>query len=129
MDTKQIEQLKAIIKKEEKQYDFNDFIVNYTDDVDLSDITEIDDLEEYFKELDEDDTISGTEVIYYSNAMEYLKKNDPSLNESIEIASELGYTTENLNSELLASLLKSRNNKNDYSEFIISIISQMKEVF
>lgn len=54
------------------------------------------------------------DVIYYSNAINYLKENDPSLNESLEIASEFGYTLEDLNSELLASLLASQNARNDF---------------
>lgn len=49
------------------------------------------------------------EVIYYSNAINYLVENDPSLNESLEIASEFGYSLASLSSEVLASLLKSRN--------------------
>ena len=56
------------------------------------------------------------EVIYYSRAIEYLSENDPSLNESLEIASEFGYSCENLNSEILASLLASKNARNDFSE-------------
>ncbi len=45
-----------------------------------------------------------TEIIYYSNAIAYLKENDPSLTESLELAAEFGYTAEKLNSEFLASL-------------------------
>ena len=56
------------------------------------------------------------EVIYYSKAMEYLMENDTSLSESMEIAAEMGYTTENINSELLASLLKSHNVRNEFNE-------------
>jgi len=56
------------------------------------------------------------EVIYYSRAMEYLMENDASLNQSLEIAHELGYTTENLNSELLASLLASQNARIEFAE-------------
>ena len=47
------------------------------------------------------------EIVYYSNAIYFLAKNDPSLQESLEIASDLGYKVQNLNSELLASLLAS----------------------
>ena len=54
------------------------------------------------------------EIIYYANAIKYLSENDPSLQESLSIASEYGYTTENLNSELLASLLASQELKNDF---------------
>lgn len=54
------------------------------------------------------------EVIYYSKAMNYLMENDPSLTESLSLASELGYTPDNLNSEILASLLIAENVRNDF---------------
>ena len=54
------------------------------------------------------------EVIYYSNAIEYLSNNDPSLQESCQLAGEMGFQAENLNSELLASLLMSQNVRNDW---------------
>jgi hypothetical protein len=47
------------------------------------------------------------EIIYYSEAIKYLMEHDPSLTESIEIAHEMGYSLEKLNSEILASLLAS----------------------
>lgn len=53
--------------------------------------------------------ISQDEVIYFSNAMEYLMENDSSLMESCELASDLGYETKNLNSELLATILTQHN--------------------
>ena len=59
----------------------------------------------------------NVEIIYYSVAIEYLKENDPSLNESLRIASELGYTPDNLNSEVLASLLASENEREIWYEF------------
>jgi len=49
------------------------------------------------------------EIIYYTNAIEYLQKNDPSLNESLEIAIDFGYSLEKISSEVLASLLASKN--------------------
>lgn len=52
--------------------------------------------------------ISEQEIIYYSNAIEYLSENDPSLMESMSIAEEFGYTPSQLNSELLATLLYQR---------------------
>ena len=58
------------------------------------------------------------EIIYYSKAMEYLRENDCSLSESIELATEYGYTLENINSELLASLHASRDRENKYFEFV-----------
>ncbi len=60
--------------------------------------------------------INETDVIYYSNAMEFLMKEDTSLNESMEIAAELGYTCENLNSETLATLLKQQRMLEELSE-------------
>jgi len=45
------------------------------------------------------------EVIYYHKAMEFLMKEDSSLNESMDLASAYCYTPENINSELLATLL------------------------
>ena len=51
--------------------------------------------------------------------MEYLKEHDPSLSESIEIATEYCfYTLENINSELLASLHASRDRENKFWEFV-----------
>jgi hypothetical protein len=44
-------------------------------------------------------------VVYYHNAIKFLSEHDPSLQESMEKASDLGYETSNLNSELLATLL------------------------
>ena len=78
---------------------------------DLTDVNDIfDDLQTngYFNE----------EVIYYSTAIRYLKDNDPSLTESLEIATEYGYEAKNLNSELLASLHASQKKENTFFEDI-----------
>jgi hypothetical protein len=66
-----------------------------------------------------DDAIHEIEVIYYSNAMEFLSNNDRSLTESMEIAEECGFETKDINSELLATLLKQKlvSDDIDYSEF------------
>jgi len=68
-------------------------------------------------EILEDNNALDQEVIYYSNAMEYLKENDSSLRESLALAHELGYTADKINSELLASLLKTQNCRNEWNEF------------
>lgn len=47
----------------------------------------------------------SSDIIYYGTAMDFLKRHDPSLRDSMEIAAEMGYETKDLNSELLASLL------------------------
>ena len=54
------------------------------------------------------------EIIYYSKAIKFLQDNDPSLKESLEIASEFGFEIENLNSEVLASLLASRQAEEEF---------------
>jgi hypothetical protein len=87
------------------------------DNVDLqyfasSDHTSAQDL---YDSIEEGDGFN-VEIIYYYNAIQYLKDNDNSLRESLEIAHEYGYEAKNINSELLASLLASQNARNEWSE-------------
>jgi hypothetical protein len=56
------------------------------------------------------------DIIYYNDAINYLQQEDPSLKESIEIALEYGYNLKNINSEILASLLASRNAMQSFYE-------------
>jgi hypothetical protein len=88
-------------------------------DIDLSEVKTIDELDELVTEH-----ITGQEVIYYANAIKYLAENDPSLNESLELASQMGYETKDLNSELLATILLQENMNADYTE----IREQIKEL-
>ena len=60
------------------------------------------------REMIEDNNGFDVEIIYYSKAMDYLRENDPSLQVSLEIASDYGYEVKNINSEILASLLASK---------------------
>lgn len=74
---------------------------------------------ESFEELEtllNDGDAFNQEVIYYQSAMEYLKANDDSLIESLSLASDMGYSLDNLNSEILASLLKTQNTREDWEE-------------
>ena len=71
------------------------------------------------------DAIMQEDIIYYYEAMKYLTREDSSLYQSLEIASEYGYTTENLNSELLATLLYQQNLTNQWYE----ISEQVEEIF
>lgn len=128
MKTKQLDQIKSIIQDLEKNYDFNDYILNYIDETDLKDCKTSSDVRELIEKANEDQDITRTEVIYYSNAIEYLKENDPSLQESMEIANDLWYETKSLNSELLASLLSSENNYNDFSSFLDDLENQCDEI-
>ncbi len=45
-------------------------------------------------------------VVYYSKAMEFLQENDPTLTLSLSLADNDGYRIGDLNSEILASILK-----------------------
>jgi len=76
---------------------------------------EIESFEE-FEQILQDNNAFDIEVIYYSEAIKYLMENDTSLQESLEIANEFGYSVENLNSEILASLHSSREARNLFYE-------------
>ena len=71
------------------------------------------------------DAIMSEEVIYYYEAIKYLMREDASLGDSLEIASEYGYTTEQLNSELLATLLYQKRLTDQWYK----IEEQVKELF
>jgi len=87
------------------------------------DILDIDDIEELSDYLDEQ-MLFNVEIIYHYKAMKYLLEHDASLQYSLGIAGDLGYTVENLNSELLASLLASENIREEYS----NIINDLEEI-
>ncbi len=70
-------------------------------------IKDLSDFDSFIDYLTKNDYMS-IDIIYYSHAIDYLVKNDNSLKESINIALEHGLYLENINSELLASLLASR---------------------
>jgi len=69
--------------------------------------------------------IMQEEIIYYSKAIKYLMNEDASLNHSLDIASEYGYTTEHLNSELLATLLYQQKLTEQWYE----METEIKEIF
>lgn len=123
---KATEKLLLIIAELEKNYDLNDYLENYIDVEELEEAIDNDSLQEYLEELDNDGDITRTDVIYYSSAIQYLAENDQSLNESMEIAKEYWYELDSINSELLASLLKSRNNADDYNVLISDIIEKFE---
>tara|TARA_R110002167_G_scaffold129423_1_gene312369 strand:- start:348 stop:776 length:429 start_codon:yes stop_codon:yes gene_type:complete len=91
----------------------------------LSSKTDLTDVNDIFDDL-QTNGYFNEEVIYYSSAIRYLKENDPSLTESLEIATEYGYTTENLNSELLATLHASQKKENTFHE---DIAPELEELF
>ena len=96
-----------------------DFLSELSTEVDVLNYVDIDNIDmsnpfDSICEMIEDNNGFDTDVIYFSNAIDYLSEYDPSLQESLAIAAELGYEVQNLNSEVLASLLKTENVKNDF---------------
>jgi intracellular sulfur oxidation DsrE/DsrF family protein len=84
--------------------------------MDYVDIEEIDMNNAYESIYDmlEEKNAFDIEIIYYSHAIEYLKEHDNSLNESLNLAAQLCFEVQNLNSEVLASLLASQNARTDF---------------
>ena len=116
------------LKKEQKQRFFDQlsdqlqFSIN--DYINEDTLKEINSFDELLGELQETSAFD-IEIIYYSNAIEYLKENDQSLCESLELAAEYGYETKNLNSELLASILASENARTEFYD----LESEINEFF
>ena len=106
------EKIETFFAELDEQIELNDNIINY---VDIDAIDENDAFNSIYEMIEENDGFN-CDVIYYSNAIKYLQENDPSLRESLEIAEEYGYDIKNLNSEILASLLKSQNVRNEFLE-------------
>ena len=102
------EQKEKFFNKISEELEFD--IMDYIQDYELEDINDYDELEEKL----EDERAFDIEIIYYVKAMEYLMEHDTSLSESMEIADEYDYDTKNINSELLASLLASRNAREEF---------------
>ena len=111
-ETTRNEKIETFFAELDKRIDINDNLINY---VDIEAIDENDAFNSIYDMIEENDGFN-CEVIYYSNAIKYLQENDPSLRESLEIAAECGCEIKNLNSEILASLLKSQNVRDEFLE-------------
>jgi hypothetical protein len=83
------------------------------------------DFEEYNEAIQRG--IYENEIIYYSNAIKYLSENDPSLTESMNIASDFGFETGNINSELLATLLYQQELHDEFSSYYSEIKTYFEE--
>jgi hypothetical protein len=92
-----------------------DIDITITDYVNAEDI-DIENAYESILEVLQENGGFNVEIIFYTRAMEYLKENDPSLQESLEIANDFGFSLDSLNSETLASLLASRNAEEQFFE-------------
>lgn len=95
------------------------FLANLKTEIDLLSLVDIDNIDhanafDSICDMIEDNNGFDIDVIYYTNAIDYLREYDPSLRKSLAIAYDRGFTADNLNSEVLASLLKTENVKNDF---------------
>ena len=93
----------------------------------ISQDDEITDFDQLVEHLDDNNAFT-VEIIYYSNAIKYLQENDPSLQESLSIASEYGFEVSRLNSEMLASLLATENLRSDFYSHQSEIESFFEEI-
>lgn len=121
--------MKKLREKEDSVIDKIRDIINDTDDLstidfdmDEGDISSMSDVEDYIN-----DAIDEIEIIYYSNAMKILSENDPSLQESLEYADDLGFRLKDLNSELLATILCQEWAKKDFRDVYDSIEEVVNE--
>ena len=105
--------IEAFLNSLDAKIDLNDNIINY---VDIDSIDENDAFNSIYNMVNDKGGFD-IEIIYFSSAIKYLQENDPSLQESLEIAADLGYEVKNLNSEVLASLLKSQNVRDEFLYF------------
>ena len=109
------------------------FLENLDTEIDLLYMVDIDNIDRDYPfdsicDMINDNNGFDIEVIYYSNAIDYLRENDPSLNESLNLAYEMGFTVDSLNSEILASLLKTENVRNDFYQLEDEINSFFEEL-
>jgi hypothetical protein len=104
LTTDQINQINELTNKHNIKADLTYYLETF-------DGTTIDELTDYLH----DQGAFNIEIIYYHNAIAYLKENDPSLQYSLQIAQDMGYIFEDLDSEVLASILASENEREAYA--------------
>lgn len=92
------------------------FLSELNTEIDVLYMVDVDSVESYEDVYDAIENNSGfnIDIIYYGTAMDYLRENDASLKESLGLAAEMCFSLENLNSEKLASLLASRNVREEF---------------
>ena len=82
---------------------------------DPGDVEGVTDIDTFERIVDVERAIAEqSEIIYYSRAMEYLSKQDPSLHEALELADDLGYSPKDLSSEILATILNEQKTREIY---------------
>jgi hypothetical protein len=103
--TKQLSEIRAFFDSIQLEFlNVNDFMTD-------ADWQSLDLNKDTYSELNnflEFDSVFDINIIGSADAIAYLKENDPTLKRSLELADELGYKTDKIGSELLASLLATR---------------------
>ena len=95
------------------------------DFLDVEYLTDIDNEDELRETIEE--RISEQDIVYYARAMEYLSEHDNSLHDSLELAAEMGYYLQDLNSEILATLLYQKNLREELSDIDFSEVFDADE--
>lgn len=120
-----IEKEESVIDKIQDLIDDTKWLNDVSFDMDEDEITSVDNVIDYLEEA-----INGIEVIYYSNALKILEKEDPSLQISMGYADDLGYSCGDINSELLATILcqeKAREELYDIRDDIEEVVDEWLE--
>jgi hypothetical protein len=106
---KQIEDLIKLFNYYLPEIDIDYFLNGYEIGEDINDSDDL-------LEIIEDNNGFDIDIIYYSKAIKYLSEHDASLRSSIDIAIDMGFDLENINSETLASLHASQKVREDFHE-------------
>ena len=108
-----------------KELDKEDIIVHLdvADYVSKQEINKLDNITDIINHLNcimyENEVLHDeSEIIYYDRAFEVLRKYDPSFEKTLNIARDYGYDIEDLNSEILASLLMYKVMEMQYNEYL-----------
>ena len=124
-----------------EEFNKQQYLSDHTEDIEIAlsyfmEDYEADELDvNTFIEHYEETYINSAEVIYYHNAIDILKEEDPSLKESLELSKDMGYDLDNINSELLATILlqgllkeELNNLRTEIEEYFESIQEELIEI-
>lgn len=107
--------------------------LRHIDVMDYIDANNVTSFQDVYNQINEQGGFN-VEIIYYSRAMQYLMDNDTSLYNSMQLAEEYGYSLDDINSEVLASLLASQHTmeelysyEHEINEFLEMINNQEDE--
>ena len=112
---------------ESSQIDYSYFAEQFLAEYDFEQEFDAQSFIDGFKEYLDDQNAFDVEITYYTTAIEYLAANDTSLHESLALAANAGYEVKNLSSEVLASLLASQQEREDFDDIESDFISEIAE--